>query len=31
VVANAGKVLTHHYVLKQIWGAVYLNNPTSFG
>jgi len=27
LVANAGKVLTHRQILKQIWGAVYLEQP----
>ncbi len=27
LVTNAGKVLTHRQILKQIWGAVYLEQP----
>jgi len=27
LVANAGKVMTHRQILKQIWGAVYLEQP----
>ena len=27
LVTNAGKVLTHRQILKQIWGAVYLDQP----
>lgn len=27
LIANAGKVLTHRQILKQIWGAAYLDQP----
>jgi two-component system KDP operon response regulator KdpE len=27
LITNAGKVLTHRQILKQIWGAVYLDQP----
>ena len=27
LVTNAGKVLTHRQILKQIWGAAYLEQP----
>lgn len=26
LVKNAGKVLTHHYILKEVWGPTYLEN-----
>ncbi|HSN24548.1 MAG TPA: winged helix-turn-helix domain-containing protein, partial [Methylomicrobium sp.] len=27
LIVNAGKVLTHRQILKQIWGAAYLDQP----